>query len=120
MKNLPKGTLTKITEITGISGPNLSEYISGGRFPSRSRAIELEQACISLGLKVSKETWMFGTVHEIKSALLNSEEKLRELIGDYWDAAYKAGMEKRTHDTEDGTEGKILSEINKIINQFIK
>ncbi len=70
---LPKGTLVKIHKITGISTPNLSEYIANKRFPSRSRAIELGKACAKLGFDVPKETWMFGTTQEIKAALTASQ-----------------------------------------------
>ncbi|MCP3923369.1 MAG: hypothetical protein GY714_12365 [Desulfobacterales bacterium] len=72
---LPNGTLVKIHKITGISTPNLSEYISNKRFPSRNRAIVLGNACAKLGFNVPKETWMFGTTEEIKSALITCNQK---------------------------------------------
>ena len=66
---LPKGSLLGLHKITGIPTPHLCDYVAGRRFPSRKRAIVLEEACKELGLDVPKELWMFGTSEKIKTAL---------------------------------------------------
>lgn len=70
---LPNGTLIKLRERilaiepeSKISIPNLSEYISTVRRPTRKRAYLLKEAS-----GVSPELWLFGNAEQIRAKLKN-------------------------------------------------
>lgn len=66
---LPKGTLTILSNQTGLKNNYLSDLVSTRSRPGRQRSIDLEEACKELGLDVPKELWMFGASDKIKAAL---------------------------------------------------
>lgn len=72
LMRLPKGTLTKLAEITGIHHRVLSDYVSTRIRPGSHRALLLELSCKKIGLDVSLRLWIFGTSDELKAALTNN------------------------------------------------
>ncbi len=66
---LPHGTLMQLEKVTGLPKSNLSAYAAARRRPSRQRAIDLAEACESIGLDVAPEVWLFGTPEDIKTRL---------------------------------------------------
>ena len=72
---LPRGTLTRLAEVTEMSAGTISEYVSTRMRPGGKRALILENACRDLGLDVSIYLWLDGTSDEIKAALINNSIK---------------------------------------------
>lgn len=66
---LPKNTLQRLSEVTGISPKLLSEYTAYRMRPGAQRAFLLEDACRKLGLEVPARLWIEGPSWKIKLAL---------------------------------------------------
>ncbi|GAG81280.1 unnamed protein product [marine sediment metagenome] len=69
MGRLPKGTLTKLSEISGLPAAYLSDLANTTKRPGRERALHLENSCTKLGLDISATDWLFGSSNKIKAAL---------------------------------------------------
>jgi hypothetical protein len=72
MSRLPKGTLTKLSEISGLDAAYLSDLANTTKRPGRERALLLEKHCTKLGLDISATDWLFGSSNKIKAALENN------------------------------------------------
>lgn len=68
---LPKGTLQKLSSITGISTPRLCDYAATRLRPGRKRALVLESKCKEAGIDIPAIMWLYGASDEIKERLTN-------------------------------------------------
>ncbi len=70
-QTLPHGTLKAFSSLTGIPVSHLSGYLSGSRPMSKTRALFLEQASLTLGYTFTAIDWMFNP-KKIKATLINN------------------------------------------------
>ena len=59
MSALPKGTLSKLSELTGLPISTLSDYLNDRKSMSRKRAISLEKYTLKLHPIFTRSNWMF-------------------------------------------------------------
>lgn len=61
--------ITMIQKETNLPRQMISDYINRHRYPSRKRAILLEEACSKVGINLTKEAWIFSSREELKNKL---------------------------------------------------
>ena len=66
---LKRGTLTKISKVSGITNTHLCNYAATRVRPRPDRARQLESACLEAGYDVPAHVWLLGTSNEIKGRL---------------------------------------------------
>ena len=66
---LKKGTLQKLSDVSGVPAPRLSDYSATRIRPRPARARLLESACLQLGYDCPAAVWLLGTSSEIKGRL---------------------------------------------------
>jgi hypothetical protein len=71
---LKKGTLQRLSALTGISKPRLCDYTATRVRPRPNRARELESVCQKLGIDIPAHIWLLGSSSEIKGRLFLSEK----------------------------------------------
>ena len=74
---LPSGALMRLSEGAGIPKTMLCGYITRTRGVTADKAIELEKACESQGLMLTKEQWVFEKTEDLKEAIKEWFEKER-------------------------------------------
>lgn len=70
MKRLPRGTLTKLSEKTGIGPSYLSDIIATSKRPGRKKALTLEKAAAELGKEIPAVMWLYGSRTELRQAVV--------------------------------------------------
>ncbi|MGE4520387.1 MAG: hypothetical protein AB7E04_12865 [Desulfobacteraceae bacterium] len=66
---LKSDIIDKLEQETKLPRQMISDYINRHRYPSRKRAILLEQASIKAGIKITKEAWVFSSKKDLKETL---------------------------------------------------
>ncbi len=80
---LPRGTLTQLSQKTGIPDKLLSDYARRVRCPRPGRAQVLQDACEELGIPLTRDHWLYGDPKTIKTALKEYRKRsLSSTIGE--------------------------------------
>lgn len=66
---LPKGALMLLADAAGVPKTTMCGYIHRDLGVTQKRAVELEECCISIGLPLTKEQWIFAETDELKKMI---------------------------------------------------